>query len=120
MAVTTKDLLDKIKALDHRSEKRSIAEIAKVYIGQKVAVLCNRYQYRGILIDVVSDYIILANARFVDISGFCKSEEADREDDIKGPVIISLKAIEIIYQPNWVKFPLTDEEETFELLKNSL
>jgi len=36
--------------------------VPRSYLGQKVAILCNRYQYRGILLDISPFEIVLANA----------------------------------------------------------
>jgi len=108
MAVTTKNLLNDIKGAE---------DIAKTFIGQKIAVLCSRYLYRGILLGITQGYIVLANTRSVEISGPSANEKPEREDDIDGPVLIGLSSVELVYQPNWVNAPLTKEEETFALLK---
>jgi len=107
MAVTTEKLLNEIKGVE---------DIAKTFIGQKTAVLCSRYQYRGILLGITQGYIVLANARSVEISGPSASETPEHEDNIDGPVLIRLSSVELVYQPNWVNASLTNEEETFALL----
>ena len=85
-------------------------EYASKYVGQKVVVLCARYQYRGNLTKVMSDCILLANARSVEISGPSNSDNPEREDDIGGTVCIKADAIELFYQPQWVHANLSDED----------
>jgi len=106
--VTNKDILDQFKKCNG---------VKRCYIGKKIAVLCNRYQYRGILLEILPNDLILANARFVEISGYCDRKKTEREDDINGPIMISLASVELVYQPKWSQGPLTNEEETFDLLK---
>jgi len=84
--------------------------MAENFIGQKIAVLCARYQYRGKLTAVASDCILLANARSVEISGPSNSDTPEREDDIGTTVCIKNDAIELFYQPQWVHAPLADED----------
>lgn len=86
-----------------------IADFAKQFVGQKVAVLCARYQYRGVLSSVESDHIVLSNARAVESSGASKAATPSSEDPIDSDVMISLGAVEILYQPNWASAPLTNE-----------
>jgi len=74
--------------------------------GQQVAVLAARYQYRGVLSEVTSDRITLANACAVETSGPSSGDVPNTEDPIGGSVHISMNAIEIVYQPNWVHAPL--------------
>ncbi len=84
----------------------SLSEVAQQYIGQQCAVLCARYNYRGIMSAVGSDFIILAQARAVETSGASSLEEPQTEDIITSSIVISLGAIEIIYQPRWCFAPL--------------
>jgi len=85
-------------------------EYATQFVGQKVAILCARYQYRGKVTKVMSDSILLANARSVEISGPSNSDNPEREDDIGGTVCIKADAIELFYQPQWVHANLSDED----------
>jgi hypothetical protein len=87
----------------------SFAQIAKKHVGQKIAVLCARYQYRGVVAHVADDCIVLTNSRSVEISGPSAAPKPEREDDIGGFVVIKLDAIEIMYQPTWSQAPLADE-----------
>jgi len=80
---------------------RNFSDLAKQYIGQQVAVLCARYQYRGELSQVLADCITLANSSCVEVSGACNLERPQTEDPIGGSVTIKTDAIEILYQPNW-------------------
>jgi len=114
-ASETKRILDQIKSFE--GPDRNICNLAKMYIGQKVAILCGRYQYRGILVDVIADFAILANARSVEISGPSENKSPEREDLINGPMFIRIDSIEVIYRPRWSEADLTEEQETFDLLK---
>jgi len=87
------------------------SDIIGIQKGQKIAVLCARYQYRGVVAHIADDCIVLANARSVEISGPSAKAEPEREDDIGGFVVIKLDAIEIAYQPTWSQWPLSFEEE---------
>ena len=85
-------------------------DVAKDHIGQKVAVLCARYHYRGILSVVTKDCLVLANAASVEVSGPSSAEHPQTEDPINGSVTIKNDAIEILWQPNWLKAPLPGEK----------
>jgi|TARA_R110000751_G_scaffold287491_1_gene392264 hypothetical protein len=79
------------------------------FTGQPVAVMAARYQYRGTVSEVGSNYIVLANAFAVEVSGRSSAERPETEDPINGSICISLDAVEIIYQPNWC---FADENNT--------
>lgn len=83
-----------------------MAEIAAQFLGQHIAVLCARYNYRGILSHVGTDCIVLAQARAVETSGASNQEMPSTEDPIGSSIVISLGAIEILYQPQWCFAPL--------------
>jgi hypothetical protein len=85
-------------------------EIAKKFVGQKVAVLCARYQYRGILSEVGTDYLVLAMSTSVERSGISQAVRPEQEDVIGSSIIIKTDAIELFYQPNWVNAPLPGED----------
>lgn len=85
-----------------------MAKIMQQYIGQPVAVLCARFNYRGVLSKIADDCIVLAQARAVESSGASSSERPNSEDPIGSSVIISLNAVELVYQPNWVFASLED------------
>lgn len=84
----------------------NMASIIKDYIGEPVAVLCARYNYRGVLSKVTEDCLVLAQARAVETSGQSSNAVPDTEDVIGSSVVISLGAVELVYQPNWVFAPL--------------
>ena len=83
-------------------------QVLQQYIGQPVAVLCARFAYRGILSLVGDDYLILAQARAVESSGASSAERPNSEDPIGSSVMVSLDALELVYQPNWVFASLDD------------
>lgn len=93
--------IDKIHA-------ETIGDAMKAYIGQPVAILCARFNYRGILSRVGKDYCILAQARAVESSGASNQERPSNEDPIGSSVIISINAVELIYQPAWCFADLND------------
>ena len=82
-------------------EASNFNDVAQTYVGQNVAVLCARYQYRGVLSKVCPDCIVIANASCVEVSGACNLPQPQTEDPIGGSVVIKTDAIEILYQPNW-------------------
>ena len=88
--------------------KASINETLEQFVGQPIAVLCARFNYRGILSFVGSDHLVLAQARAVESSGASSQDRPSNEDPIGSSVIISLNAIELIYWPNWAFSPLDD------------
>ena len=92
-------------------EAESFAEIVKNFIGQKVAVLCARYQYRGRLSCVSKDgtTIVLADATSVEVSGSADRDTPDSEDPISGSVVIKTDAVEIFYQPKWSQADLAGD-----------
>lgn len=87
----------------------SFSETAKEYEGQKVAVMCARYQYRGVLSHVGTDHLVLANATAVETSGTASGETPQTEDAINGSVVIKNDAVEILYQPRWCHARLPGE-----------
>jgi hypothetical protein len=78
--------------------------------GEKVAVLCGRYHYRGILAQVYSDCLVLDMATSVSTSGESTSDIPDQEDPECSPIIIRFEFIETVHQPLWVNAPLPGEE----------
>jgi hypothetical protein len=90
------------------SKAENMSDILKDYIGQPVAILCARFNYRGILSKVTRDCVILAKATAVESSGRSNSEKPNSEDVIGSSVVISLNAVELIYQPNWAFSPLDE------------
>ena len=92
------------------SEMTDFRKIVSAHKGQKIAVLCARYQYRGVVAHIAEDCVVLANARSVEISGPSAAQEPEREDDIGGFVAIKFDAIEIAYQPTWSQFQLSNED----------
>ena len=103
-------IMKKVLCCAKKRASRSILKIAKKrFLGQKVAVLCNRYQYRGILEEVTKDGVLLGNASCVEVSGACELDVPQTEDYVGGDVLVTKRMIELIYQPNWVFAPLLGE-----------
>ena len=80
----------------------------QMYVGQPLAILCARFNYRGILSTVCEDFVVLAQARAVESSGASSQDRPSNEDPIGSSVVISLNAVELVYQPNWCMAPLDD------------
>lgn len=102
-AVVSRDLVavEKTKA-------ESMKDVLKAYVGQPLAVLCARFNYRGVLSTVGEDFLVLAQARAVESSGASSQDRPSNEDPIGSSVVISLNAVELVYQPNWCFAPLDD------------
>ncbi len=98
---------EKIKRPDIKGEA-TLSKTLEQFTGQPVAVLCARFNYRGILSFVGSDHLVLAQARAVESSGASNQDRPSNEDPIGSSVIISLNAIELIYWPSWVYASLED------------
>jgi len=92
-----------------KPKAKTMRQVCEGYIGEKVAVLAARYQYRGLMSQVSDDVITLANAAAVEVSGPSSGDVPNTEDPINGDVHISLNAVEIVYRPNWVNAPLSGE-----------
>lgn len=86
-----------------------LSEKIEEFKGQKVAVMCVRYQYRGILSEVGENYIVLSNAAAVESSGPTQSDAPQQEDQINSSIIINSEAVELVYQPQWAFAPLANE-----------
>lgn len=86
----------------------TIRETLTQFIGQPIAILCARFNYRGILSEVGEDHVILAQARAVESSGASSQERPSNEDPIGSSVIISLNAVELCYFPRWAYASLDD------------
>jgi hypothetical protein len=80
-------------------------------LGEKVAVLCTRYNYRGVLSGIGDSFLVLAHASAVERSGPCSGKQPVTEDPIQGTIFIKYDAIEIVFQPNWVNAPIAGENE---------
>jgi len=85
-----------------------LSDILQSYLGQPLAILCARFNYRGILSKVGQNFVVLAQARAVESSGASSQERPSNEDPIGSSVIISVNSIELIYQPNWCFAALDD------------
>jgi hypothetical protein len=100
-----KNKVDNIVNIDN-SVASNMSQIASQFLGQPVAILCARYNYRGILSHVGEDCVVLAQARAVETSGSASQETPTTEDPVGSSIVISMGAIEIIYQPRWCFAPL--------------
>lgn len=106
MASKTKAAVERV-SID-KTHAETIGDAMKAYVGQPLAILCARFNYRGILSKVGEDFCVLAQARAVESSGASNQERPSNEDPIGSSVIISLNAVELVYQPNWAFAELSD------------
>lgn len=88
------------------TRKSSLSTHLNMLVGQPVAIMCARYNYRGIVAEVGDDHVVLSNASMVEISGRNSNDKPDTEDPFFGSVAISLFAVEQVSQPNWVHAPI--------------
>ena len=91
-----------------KTKAQTMKDALQAYVGQPLAILCARFNYRGILSTVGEDFVVLAQARAVESSGASSQERPSNEDQIGSSVVISLNAVELIYQPNWAFSSLDD------------
>jgi len=92
------------------------SEYLEQYIGDKIAIICARFQYWGFLSSLVMRDervigVVLSDACCVEQSGASQRDKPEHTDAVGGSMMIMLDATEIIYQPNWSKGPLPSEEE---------
>lgn len=97
-----------------RERKECILDVIEMYVGQKVACLCARYQYRGILSKVLKDGFILSQATAVETSGASKRNRPEKEDPIGNSVVIAADAMEIFYTPEWCNYFLPGDDDYIE------
>ena len=90
--------------------RRSALDHISKFVGDKVAIIAARYQYWGIVSEILTDGVVLANAVSVEASGASSLDVPERTDPINGSVLIMIDAVEIVYQPNWSRGPLPGEE----------
>lgn len=99
------------KKTEDNTKMRWFADMLReTYLGQRIAVLCVRYHYRGVLAEVGEDFMILSNATIVELSGPSNNETPSSEDPMNGSAIIKLDAIEIAHQVRWTESPLPGED----------
>ena len=90
----------------------SVSEHLQKYVGDKISVICARYQYWGVLSEILGkDAIVLADSVSVEQSGASSNDTPQATDPIGGSVVIMMDAIEIVFQPNWSKSALPSESE---------
>jgi hypothetical protein len=93
------------------NKMKTMQDSAELLVGQKVAIMCPRYQYRGVLAEANADHIVLANAVSVEESGRAMQPKATLEDPIGTSLLIPYASIEIVYQPNFAHAPLPGEDD---------
>ncbi len=76
-------------------------EMLNKYKGQRVAVWCMRYAYRGRVKEVHEDCVVLEDVFAVESSGRATNPKVEVEDKIPSDLVIHLGAVEIVCQPTW-------------------
>jgi len=84
-------------------------KILSKHIGEKVVLICARYQYWGILSEVDEQSIVLANAVAVESSGSAQGDAPQTIDPIGSSIILMIGAVECFYWPKWVNNKLPGE-----------
>lgn len=92
------------------SAVKKTAGLLEKHIGEKVVMICARYQYWGILSEVNERTLVLAKAVAVESSGSAQGEAPQDIDNIGTSIIIMLDAVECLYWPKWVNNTLPSEE----------
>jgi len=92
MTITTKDLLNIIKA-------KKTESLIKAFINQRVVIHCNRCRHFGTLIGVSQDHAILEDVKTQDYDLSRYLSRIDN-DIVKGPLLITLNSIEFVYEDN--------------------
>jgi hypothetical protein len=90
--------------------KLALHERLEAYKGQPIAVLCARYWYRGILKEVGKDHVLLTNPRAVEVTGSASQDHPEREDVIPSDLMIRIDFMEIVCQPSWVYFEMSEKD----------
>lgn len=83
---------------------RNMRDALARHTGEKVVVICARYQYWGTVSEVLEDCLILSNAYAVESSGSAQGEQPSVTDAIPESIVISLGAVELMYRPKWIDF----------------
>lgn len=81
------------------------------YSGKAIAILCNRYWYRGILAHACDEYITLSKPFTVEVTGEMEGEQAIQEMSIPSDVHISPGAIELVCVPKWASYGYKEESD---------
>jgi hypothetical protein len=97
-------------------QAKNSQDVISEKIGQNVAIICNKWQYRGVLVADQYNRILLENSSCVGVSGATNRESPISEKKLKFPIYIEKRVIEIFYQPNWrnADFP-SEVDEKFSL-----
>lgn len=94
-------------------ETSALEKHLKEFVGQKIAIICARYHYWGIVSDVLSgDYpaIKLANPVSVTRSDSSVAQVPEEKHPLASSITVLISAIEMIHQPVWSQGPLPGED----------
>jgi hypothetical protein len=71
-------------------------------VGQNVAIGGTRYTYRGKVVDVSDDGVVLDEVFMVEEVESSTSSEVKEEDKVPGKMFVAFGGVEKIFQPSWV------------------
>lgn len=88
-----------------RKDDLAVMEQLENLIGKKVAMICSRYHYWGVVDKIINtpkvDFVRLINGVSVEQSGPSNADEP-QEIDYIGTVLVAVNLIELIHQAKWV------------------
>lgn len=77
------------------------AEYLSARVGQRIAVLCARYWYRGTLAAVNHEAILVTDGYAVEETGSATAAAPVQEDKIPGDFLLRVDFVEFVGQPTW-------------------
>jgi hypothetical protein len=89
----------------------SLSDLAKRFlaVSAQVAVICtSQTVYRGVVVGVGSDHIVLSKAMLVKNHGSFSCDLPLSEEWVGSSIVISFYAIQIVFQPKWALAPLEE------------
>jgi len=110
---------DSIESEDEYSEEgpQTLAEVLEAFKGERAAILCARYHYRGVVEGVEERTdpttgltireVVLSNPRSVEVAEPGDKDSPGTEDEVGSSISINLDAVEMVHQPNWLDAPLS-------------
>lgn len=106
--IYTKERSD-VSLVDNSSVQPSLCKVIRDKIGQKVAIVCPRFVYWGILSKVYIDGFELDKAVLVEDTGRSTNGQPQCIDPINSTIFIPIVNVELVFQPTWSQGPLPSE-----------
>jgi hypothetical protein len=79
--------------------------LLNTYVGTYVYLVCARYGYRGIVVGVTDQFVVLHAACVVQQAGHTSDPTVRSEDPFTHPVTVNLQAVEVCCQPKFAFAP---------------